>query len=185
MLDSGDVTVYCSGTATIGVSVSGSGTVSCPGSGTLNITSWNFWIKITGDDQTSNGSHLTSLVVVPTVYVTRYRSFLNGHCPECQFTQNYLSIIAPFRVLRGMDWSNANNTLTSNINWANRPTTSQPFYNVNSQAYGNGQTYSTVAFRPKCRPRFATPSMRVVGITSRSARRTITFQILRPMPAIT
>jgi hypothetical protein len=128
--------VFCNGGATIEV---GNGPahprVNCPaGNAIREAGTFNEqvdWIFISNDDQTTKGYHLTALAIVPSQYASLYAA---GQI----FNPVFLKTDSVFRVLRFMDWDHT----TSNIqttNWASRPVPAQPFYNANSQTYGNHQ----------------------------------------------
>ena len=137
-------TVFCIGQATVFLQGSGGASVSCPSTGGTAITVPNIFTgKITNDDQTANGSHLTALAIVPTVYASKFASagcLTNPGQVAC-VNPDFVTTNGPFRVFRWMDYTNTNDPTNPTTNWASRPLTTQPFYNGASlQSYFNGQT---------------------------------------------
>ena len=146
-------TVFCNGGSTVEVGSGGGATVNCPSgatvgnAGTFNDGDSVFWIFISGDGPTysggatpPSGGYTNFLAIVPTTYASRYASFIAGTCPSCQFNPAYLTAIAPFRVLRDMDWENTNANFGT-VTWATRPMQSEPFYGgtYQQQQYGNSR----------------------------------------------
>jgi hypothetical protein len=131
----GEVTVICNATALLTFADDITGTVTCPTTGTNKTytrRSGGFWVTITGMDQTNNGNHLTQLAIIPSNHISLYKA---GQI----FNPDYLSVLAPYRVARFIDWQNtaaARKTVTS---WSTRPVPQQPFYGANTQVYGNGR----------------------------------------------